>query len=191
MVRIDVEQLASLIARHRPPALSVRASARDAAVFAIFVPREETNLLYIRRAERGDPWSGQIAFPGGHVDGVDASPLAAAYRETHEEIGVPESSISFLGELGVFPTQFQDVKVRVFAGEWHGRDALRPDPHEVAEIFEVPVRELLEIERRGSFDNFAPGEMLRGLIYPVCAGEVWGVTARITHDLLGLIRQTL
>ncbi len=48
-----------------------------------------TDLLFIRRAEKsGDPWSGHMAFPGGHMESSDASLLAAAIRETQEEIGL-------------------------------------------------------------------------------------------------------
>lgn len=190
-IRIDIQQVKAAIAKSSRPEPPACATTRDAAVFVLFVQREGTNLLYIRRADRGDPWSGQIAFPGGHVDGDDPSSLAAAYRETEEEIGIPQSSIAFVGELGVFPTQFEDVRVRVFVGEWSGRDMLRPDPREVAEVFETPVRDLLDIEQRGEFDNIATNELRRRLIYPVYAGEVWGVTARITHYLLGLIRRSL
>ncbi len=190
-MRLDLQQFSTLVTQGPAHAHAAASDSRDAAVFALFVQREETNLLYIRRAERGDPWSGQIAFPGGHVDVADASPLAAAYRETQEEIGITASGISCLGELGVFPTQFEDVKVRVFVGEWNGRDPLRPDPLEVAEVFETPVRSLLEIEKQGNLEEVAANEMRLRLIYPVCAGEIWGVTARITHFLLGLIRRSL
>ena len=59
-----------------------------------------TEVLFIKRAEKaGDPWSGHMAFPGGHRDPGDASLAAAAVRETAEEVGLDISSAPLLGAL--------------------------------------------------------------------------------------------
>ena len=61
---------------------------------------EQTEVLFIQRAERpGDPWSGQMAFPGGHREDSDISLQAAAMRETHEEIGLSLDNADYLGAL--------------------------------------------------------------------------------------------
>ena len=61
---------------------------------------EQTEVLFIQRAERpDDPWSGQMAFPGGHREDSDISLLAAAMRETHEEIGLSLDNADYLGAL--------------------------------------------------------------------------------------------
>lgn len=61
---------------------------------------EDVHVLFIKRAEkRGDPWSGHMAFPGGHRDPGDASNRAAAERETREEIGLDLSQAEYLGTL--------------------------------------------------------------------------------------------
>ena len=58
------------------------------------------DVLFIRRAEyEGDPWSGHIALPGGQVDPDDASPVHAACREVHEEVGVSLDDARLLGML--------------------------------------------------------------------------------------------
>lgn len=57
-------------------------------------------MLFIKRAETaGDPWSGHMAFPGGHREPQDASLRDAAVRETAEEIGLDISAARVLGEL--------------------------------------------------------------------------------------------
>ena len=74
---------------------------RQAAVAVVLRERETgTEMLFIKRAEKaGDPWSGHMAFPGGHRDAQDATLRAAAVRETDEEIGLDISTASVLGEL--------------------------------------------------------------------------------------------
>src|SRR5690606_40974634 len=73
--------------RHpRPP------NAREAGVALVLRPREELELLLIKRAEyESDPWSGHIALPGGQREPHDPDLVATAFRETGEETGVPLS----------------------------------------------------------------------------------------------------
>ena len=75
--------------------------ARQAAVAVVLRERQTgTEMLFIKRAEKaGDPWSGHMAFPGGHRERQDADLRAAAVRETEEEIGLDISAASVLGEL--------------------------------------------------------------------------------------------
>lgn len=90
-VVIDFDALRSRVAAgfrvpEHPPALP----GPQAAVSVIFAPlaRRDPALLLIRRAVReGDPWSGQIALPGGRREPEDPDILATARRETIEEVG--------------------------------------------------------------------------------------------------------
>ena len=79
---------------HRTPA--------DAAVLMAIVQREEPTLLLTQRASHLNTHSGQIALPGGKVDATDASHIAAALREAHEEVGVSPDSVEVLGCLPVY-----------------------------------------------------------------------------------------
>src|SRR5690349_19787236 len=61
---------------------------------------DAAEVLLVRRAHRaGDPWSGDMAFPGGRRAPYDADALVTAMRETREEIGVALDSADLLGEL--------------------------------------------------------------------------------------------
>ena len=78
--------------RQAAVAIILREASMDSA--------EQTEVLFIQRAERpGDPWSGQMAFPGGHREDSDSSLQAAAVRETHEEIGLSLGDADYLGAL--------------------------------------------------------------------------------------------
>ena len=71
-----------------------------AAVAAILKDEKDPHLLFIHRvAYDHDPWSGHLAFPGGRIEGKDASSRAAAERETQEEVGLDLSDGTYLGQL--------------------------------------------------------------------------------------------
>jgi 8-oxo-dGTP pyrophosphatase MutT (NUDIX family) len=186
-MHIDYDQLRNRIASSTKPTPPEDSAPRLAAVLALFVEREGTNLLFIRRADRGDPWSNHIAFPGGHIDPTDADASAAALRETHEEVGIEADAICGLGDLGTFPTQLPKLFVRVCVGRWRGEPGATANPAEVAEVFEVPVETLLERQLAEGFDTMSAIELGARLTYPVPQGTIWGVTARILHHLLGFV----
>ncbi|MDP5071772.1 MAG: NUDIX domain-containing protein, partial [Congregibacter sp.] len=88
---ISLLQMAeSGLANHRPSRKWLKGIMKRAAVALVLQLRDgELGVLMIRRAEReGDPWSGQMAFPGGRMDKTDANGYAVAVRETHEEVGL-------------------------------------------------------------------------------------------------------
>lgn len=89
------------LAEHTPELHEPGAGTRQAAVAVILRPAgEDTDILFIKRAQkRGDPWSGHMAFPGGHLEDADADLRAAAERETLEEIGLDLAAAEYLGAL--------------------------------------------------------------------------------------------
>lgn len=89
------------LAEHRPELYDAGQSTREAAVAVILRGQgPDTDILFIKRAEkRGDPWSGHMAFPGGHRETGDRDLKAAAERETLEEIGLDLSTADYLGPL--------------------------------------------------------------------------------------------
>lgn len=92
------------LARHQPEIFEPRETTRQAAVAVILREAPEraaaTDILFIKRAEKpGDPWSGHMAFPGGHLEARDADLKAASMRETMEEIGLDLAPAEYLGAL--------------------------------------------------------------------------------------------
>lgn len=89
------------LAEYEPESYTPGPHTRQAAVAVILrtQPAGE-EILFIKRAEKkGDPWSGHMAFPGGHLDPVDENLQAAAMRETLEEIGLNLDGAAYLGAI--------------------------------------------------------------------------------------------
>ncbi len=143
----DLPRIRRRLAAHRSLVVAPGQRTRQAAVAVIL--REvamRTDILFIKRSERsGDPWSGQMAFPGGHREDSDASLRAAATRETLEEIGLDLASSEHLGALDHQRTAARKNRLdmliapHVFALE--GDPGFRLN-YEVAEVVWAPLAPL-------------------------------------------------
>lgn len=98
----SVNYIRRCLSGHRAETFEVHENTRQAAVAVVLRERNdnETDVLFIKRAEKpGDPWSGHMAFPGGHLEPADADLREAAVRETQEEIGLDLAPVEYLGAL--------------------------------------------------------------------------------------------
>jgi 8-oxo-dGTP pyrophosphatase MutT (NUDIX family) len=149
-----IDTLEGLRARFRThePVLSTADSSVEASVALILSEREYRgdrglNLLFIRRAENeADRWSGQIAFPGGRIDAMDAGPDRTAERETFEEVGISISASDRVGRLDDLEGSSESIVVSGFVYALD-RPADLELNHEIAEAFWLPLRELANPDR--------------------------------------------
>jgi len=157
----------------------------DAAVAVIIdSSRSNDSLLLIQRTERiADPWSGQVAFPGGHRALEDRSLLETAIRETGEEVGISLKDHLVLGALPVVYARTRRVKVAPFIFQLKTSVKIRANV-EVANVFWVSINDLarsrlvksnVDVDHREfNVDSY----VYRGHI-------IWGLTLRIIKILLG------
>ncbi len=177
----------------RPKKLPFRRRLTRASVALIYRTTEsgKTELLFIQRARReGDPWSGDMAFPGGRLQPEDASPRAAAERETLEETGVD------LNRHGAFQARLSDLLTRhhsrwrpmvvtPYVYEWRGPKNVSLN-HEVQRVVWVPLTYLANKENQSRLPWRTP---LGTLNMPCCRYEdycIWGLSYSMLQELLRL-----
>jgi 8-oxo-dGTP pyrophosphatase MutT (NUDIX family) len=176
----------------RPPARQPRTPAvHEAAVSVVLRPREELELLLIKRAEReSDPWSGHMALPGGRREPSDPDLVATAFRETEEETGVPlrrtGTLLGALDELLPGNPRLPRVLIAPFVVGVPPDTSAVPDSREVDAALWIPISELR--------DPRAAGEILIELeegrrAFPSLRYKeyaIWGLTHRILTQFLEL-----
>lgn len=159
---------------------------RFAAVSIVISDRKSPSVLLIRRAEHpGDPWSGQIAFPGGKTKSGDRTVRETAIRETLEEVGIDlASSASFLGYGGVTTTHTGTMDVVPSAFILKEKVAVKPN-HEVASFRWVDLKDFMEPSARTTYNLDAGGRVAGMPAFAVGDYVVWGLTYRILSSMLG------
>ncbi len=125
---------------------------------------------------------GQIAFPGGKQDHEDIDVTAAALREAHEEIGLPQSLPRVIGHLPEHETVTGFNVTPVLAVLERSFEVV-PEPGEVEEVFSVPLEHLLN-----SANYMIESRRWRGVrryyfAVPFGPYYIWGATARILRGL--------
>lgn len=179
-----------------------RKTARPAAVLLLFgalddvpaasskpVASADLDLLLVERSATLTNHPGQVAFPGGGVDPMDSSVVAAALREAMEETGLDPSGVEILGMLPEVPVPVSNFIVTPVLGWWARQSPVDVvDYGESAQVFRVPVRDLLDPDNRVTATLERSGQTYRGPAFAVNGLVVWGFTAGIlTHvfDELG------
>ncbi len=177
---------------HRPQVADAP-DARPAAVALVLLEGPQgLELILIKRAERGDdPWSGQIALPGGRYEGGDRDLEATAVRETSEETGVDLSGAERLGALDdLYPrtSLLPPVVVRPFVFALTRRAALVPSD-EVQRAFWLPLGRLSEAGVRREVTVTVRGGAHTLPAYRVDDDLIWGMTERILTPFVDLVTQ--
>lgn len=189
----SVVKIRSALASHRPVAAEEEEGVRKAAVALIFrVDKNDAlELLFIKRAEyEADPWSGQIAFPGGRVEAGDASLAETAIRETREETGIDLTRegimIGVLDDLRPRTVSLPPIMVRPFVALLDRTEPLVLSP-EVALSFWLPFTALTRAESWHEETISARGIQINARVFRHEQHVIWGMTERILAQLLGLL----
>lgn len=172
-------------------AVAVEDSSLRQAAVAILIrlgEADEPELFFIERAiYEGDPWSGQIAFPGGRAEAGDESLLNTAMRETYEETQIDLRScgqlVGALDDLQPMTVRLPPIFVRPFLFFVAGV----PEPvlsSEVAHTFWVPLSDLLDRTVWRDTQVKALGGEISRVAFHHRGFVIWGMTERILSGML-------
>lgn len=163
-----------------------RAPAAAAVLIPLVATPDGLNVLLTVRTAHLSSHAGQVAFPGGRVDAQDRNAQDAALREAHEEVGLDPASVDILGTLPDYITG-SSFHVTPVVGLLPSHPSLMPNPHEVQDIFQVPLRFLMNPShhRRHQLE-WTAGDVREWYSMPYHDGLkewfIWGATAGMLRN---------
>ena len=165
-----------------------------ASVLLGVVMRPIPTVLLTLRSKHLSTHSGQIALPGGRQDDEDANAIAAALRESQEEVGLDPAHVEVLGSLPLYVTG-TGFKVTPVVALLDPSMRLSANPHEVAQVFEVPLAHVMNPANHCRHAVEWSGGRREWFSMPYEDAEqkrfIWGVTAGILRNLYGFLSADL
>lgn len=149
--------------------------------------RAQLSALFTRRGPSLPVHAGQVSFPGGRIEAHDRDAVAAALRESHEEIGLPPERVRVLGLLNPFHTG-TGFRIMPVVGWVPEPLDLAPRNDEVAEVFSVPLPHLLDPQQLQWTTRNWQGRSVQTYQVRYQSYEIWGATAAIVADLAQRMR---
>jgi 8-oxo-dGTP pyrophosphatase MutT (NUDIX family) len=150
---------------------------KPAAVLLLVVNHApQPTVVFTERTAHLADHAGQISFPGGRCDEGDESPEHTALREAREEVGIPSERVELLGRLPEYRTS-TGYAVTPVVGWIEPPLVYHPDPHEVADVFEVPLSFLLDAANHRYESAFYRGRLRKYWAMPYGERFIWGATA--------------
>lgn len=184
---LDLQQIKSGLSRQRPRCLDGEGFCRAAVAMLLRSQAQGTEVMFIRRAEHElDPWSGDLAFPGGRIDAIDDSPRATAERETLEEVGLCLQSENYLGRSDDLAGAYLSIHISCFVYHVSSKFPFQPNA-EVVDLFWVPLRTLLEPQRNRLHQfHYRGADRCHPVIdLPEWSDRpLWGITYRLLDNFL-------
>ena len=166
------------------PGMSPPSTAlRPAAVLVPLVDHADgMSVLLTQRTAHLSAHAGQISFPGGRIEEDDPDAVAAALRETEEEVGLPRERVSVIGRLDTYITG-TGFEITPIVGIVAPPFPISIDPFEVAEAFEVPLAFILDRRNHQRIERDVGAHSRSYFVLPYDGRNIWGATAGILVNL--------
>ncbi len=165
-------------------------SADRQAATAVIITADSLDLLLMERAQDPrDPWSGQMALPGGRRDPSDMDLVFTAQRESKEEVGISLSRKQFAGflpPLEALPQRAKEtlmIQPVVFIVPERQQLTLNA---EAASALWVPYSLLTRTEQRQNFALKREGISYNLPCWNISGKTIWGLTERMLTSFIEL-----
>jgi 8-oxo-dGTP pyrophosphatase MutT (NUDIX family) len=184
------DHLRSILTQYIPVIVPPDPNRRHAAVLLpLFRNATDYHLVFTKRTETLKHHRGQVSFPGGSFEPADGDLLTTALRESYEEVGLQPEHVNILGRLDDLATFSTSFTISPFVGLIPYPYPFRPNPTEVAIVFDAPLSALADptVARRyiRARDD---GATIEDYEFHLNGHVIWGATARIIHHFLSIIR---
>jgi 8-oxo-dGTP pyrophosphatase MutT (NUDIX family) len=187
---MTIAQIKATLGRHRPQQLRREINRQAAVAMLLTETATGPEVLFIRRADyEGDPWSGDVAFPGGGIEAADQGPQQAAEREVWEEIGLQLQPLQPLGQLDGLSGAYLPIHIYCFVYLLPAKPQFKLNG-EVVDTFWVPLAELLNPQRRKEASFEYRGATRTHPIIDLsgyCERFLWGITYRLFENFFSLL----
>lgn len=195
---LSVDQVVDILARYTPAFNDIRGDhdlngfrpKPDNRAAAVLIPlvnhSDGLSVLFTKRTDHLSNHPGQISFPGGHCEEDDETATHAALRETHEEVGITPDYIRVVGRLNDYVTR-TGFRITPIVGLVDVPFPVEPDPHEVAEVFEVPLAFLLDENNHQKCGRRFQGVTRHFWAMPYEDYYIWGATAGMLRNLYNVL----
>jgi 8-oxo-dGTP pyrophosphatase MutT (NUDIX family) len=187
--RTYLEEVRRRLSVYRPQRIEPGGRASAGVLLLLYDADGETHLLFTKRTELVEHHKGEICFPGGRQEAGDADLFATAVRETFEEVGIQPAHVERIGQLNDIVSRGSNFVISPFVGfltashPYHYSHA----DHEVDEILEIPLAHLLDETNGGLELRHLDGKDVEMRFYRFHGHVIWGATARILAQFLGLL----
>lgn len=184
---MEGRQVLEILARYAPSELSPGAGSRAAVLVPLLRHADDSiDVLFTRRSLTLGSHAGQVSFPGGRVERADANVVDTALRETREELAIAPSLVDVVARLDDTFT-ITGFHVTPIVGVLPGDVAVTPNPAEVARVFTVPLRRLLDLDGWERRAHAYRGGEISVWHFPYDGEDIWGVTGHMVRGLVEML----
>lgn len=149
-------------------------------------------MVLMKRTDKVAHHKGQISFPGGAQEPKDKDLVATALREANEELGIDPEMVQVLDVMPDFYARVSNFIITPVVGRLKpeakaAQLVFRPNPDEVAEVIEVPLRVLRDPSIHHTKQRTRNGFTYNLHFYDYDRYEIWGATGRIIMEFLRVV----
>jgi 8-oxo-dGTP pyrophosphatase MutT (NUDIX family) len=168
---------------HQREGLPVEDLSEAGVLIPLAEKEGELHVLFTHRSQDMEKHSGEVSFPGGHVEPEDNTLVETALREAYEEVGLHPSDVEVYGAVTELPT-VTGFRIEAFAGEYPHPYELIPCPREIETIFEAPLSALADPAIHRVEEREYAGQVFPVHFFDYDGHVIWGATGYMLHTFL-------